>query len=321
MNKMWILSLFLILSLSGFERSDDNDYSAYHRSIIETETYLSEQEFERALSNYKQLFQRYDFVFLRDLKIAVQLAIYLDQKTVALEWIRKGIAMGWELEDIEKMDSLGALQKEPEWELIEQAYDKLRDQYEERIDTGMREHVKEMFKKDQKKAMGALLRIGNKAQEKHAIKKFAPHSEMQISELIKMLSNKGYPGEKLIGNDYWMATILSHHNSITQEYVINDTLYNYIKPMLKKAIQKGEMSPYEYALVDDWQIAVSSGRTNPGYGFLMSPAHSSLSETNQLRQSIGLRTIELRNKLVEVETKTGMNFYLPDWVKGEITVK
>jgi hypothetical protein len=140
-------------------------------------------------------------------------------------------------------------------------------------------------------------------------------------ELIKILDDQGYPGEQLIGNNYWMSTILSHHNSISKEYVNQDTLYNFIKPKLIKAIENGQISPYEFAMIDDWYIAVNSGRTQTGYGFLNPPLSSTLTETNKLREKIGLRTIELRNKLVDVENETGINFYLPDWIKGKIKVE
>ena len=178
-----------------------------------------------------------------------------------------------------------------------------------------------MFKKDQGKALGALFRIGDKAQEKYAMKKFAPHSEIQMTKLIKILENQGYPGERLIGNDYWMSTIISHHNSISKSYAQKDTLYSFIKPMLYQAIKEGQISPYEYAMIDDWYIAVSTNRTESGYGFLNLPDQATLSETNLLRHRIGLRSIALRNKLVEVENYTGMNFYLPDWVEGIIEVE
>ena len=114
---------------------------------------------------------------------------------------------------------------------------------------------------------------------------------------------------------------MSHHNSITKEYVNKDTLYNYIKPELIKAIETGHISPYEFAMIDDWYIAVSSGRTQTGYGFLNPPIRSTLTETNKLRQSIGLRTIELRNNLEDIENKTGMKFYLPDWIDGKIIIE
>ena len=77
-------------------------------------------------------------------------------------------------------------------------------------------------------------------------------------------------------------------NSIFPEYTRKDTLYNYIKPKLIRAIEHREMSRSNYVLLDDWQIAVSSGRTKSGYGILMPPKDSTLSKTYQLRQKNGL---------------------------------
>lgn len=293
----------------------------YHKQITEAEKLLSEEQFTDALVRYEQIFTLYDFVFLRDYKVASQLALYLDDKTKAFEYLKEGIVAGWELKALRKNKFLKALQKDPEWISIEQSYSNLRSQYGTRIDRDLREKVRLMFKKDQKKAMGALFRIGNKAQERYGTKKFAPHSKNQMFKLIEILNNDGYPGEKIIGNDFWMSTIISHHNSISLEYSRKDTLYNFIKPKLIRAIENGEMSPYEFALIDDWQKAVASERTVPGYGFLISPKKSTLLETNQLRYKIGLRSIELRNKLVDVEKKTGINFYLPNWIKGKIKIE
>lgn len=310
-----------MVTLMGFRANEIPNYIEYHKQITEAETLLSGEKFGDAFIKYRQVFEQYDFVFIRDYKVAAQLAFYLDNKNKGFDLLKEGMAGGWTLKDIKKNDFLKPFLKDPEWETIEQFYSDLDNQYETRIDNDLREKVRFMFKKDQKKAMGALFRIGNKAQEKYGIKKFAPHSENQMLELIDIMNSKGYPGEKIIGNDVWMSTIISHHNSISRDYARRDTLYSFIKPELFKAIEKGEMSPYEYALADDWYKAVVSERTLPGYGFLIAPKKSTLSETNQLRREIGLRSIELRNKLVEVERKTGMNFYLPDWIKGEINVE
>jgi hypothetical protein len=160
-----------------------------------------------------------------------------------------------------------------------------------------------MYKEDQQKALGAMLRLRDRAEVKYALSKFAPHSEAQMQELMVILDQHGYPGEQLIGNDFWMSTILSHHNSITREYVKKDTLYPFIRPQLIVALEKGQLSPYELALIEDWRIAVTSERSEPGYGFLAPPRQETLDETNSLRREVGLRSIALRNKLVEVEKK------------------
>lgn len=321
--KFYLLAFNLILLTfsSGFHGNENQDYSEYHKQIIEAERHIVQEKYEEALRIYEQNFKRYEFIFLRDYKVASQLALYLDNKINAFNYIKDGIAAGWELKELKHAKFLVPLQDDPGWKTIEEEYTTYRTEYLQRIDEQLREKVQKMFKKDQSKAMGALIRIGDKAQEKYTNKKFAPHSEAQLSELIEILENKGYPGEKIIGNDYWMSTIISHHNSISKDFVHKDTLYNFIKPMLIQAIKNGQMSPYEYALIDDWQKALSSDRSEPGYGFLYPPNQSTLAETNELRQKIGLRTVEIRNKLVDVEKRTGMNLYLPDWIKGEIVVE
>jgi len=319
--KFIILYLIGVIAFAGFQANENLDYKEYHIQINEAEKLLSEEQFADALVQYEQVFTVYDFVFLRDYKVASQLALYLNDSTKAFEYLKEGIAAGWELKDLKKNEFLKELQKDSKWITIEQSYSNLHSQYQTGIDQNLRETVHLMFKKDQKKAMAALFRIGNKAQEKYGTKKFAPHSENQMFKLIEILNNDGYPGERIIGNDFWMSTIIGHHNSISLEYSKKDTLYNFIRPKLINAIANGDISPYEFALMDDWQKAVESERAVPGYGFLNSPKKYTLLKTNQLRQDIGLRSVGLRNKLIDMEKKTGMNFYLPDWIKGKINIE
>ena len=315
--------LLYFISINAFAELHacrNQDYLAYHNQILEVEKLISNEEFPKALNTYDRVFKAYDFVFLREYKIAAQLAFYLDERQRAFQYIKEGIATGWKLRELKKNKFLAPLQEDPEWKVIEEASDSLHNKYLSRIDQSIREKVRLMFKKDQRKAIGALFRISDKAKERYAIRKFAPHSETQIKELSIILENEGYPGEQLIGNNFWMSTIISHHNSIAKDYVKSDTLYHFIRPKLIQAIEKGQMSPYEFALIDDWYKATSSGRTETGYGFLNAPYQSTLSLTNELRFAIGLRSVELRNKLIEIENRTGMNLYLPDWVKGKILI-
>ena len=314
----FFISIFASLTLNA---NTNWDYLNYHSKIAEAESLIGDEKFHEAITIYEEVFNFYDFVFLRDCLVAAQLSFYLNEKQKAFSYIKKCIAAGLELKALKKNKFLRQFQIGPEWKTIKKEYDSLRHLYVTRIDLPARDSVHSMFNKDQRKALGALFKIGDKAQEKYATNKFAPHSEIQMAKLITMLQNKGYPGEKLIGNDFWMATIISHHNSISQEYSKNDTIYEYVRPRLIQAIKAGQMSPYEFALIDDWQKATSSDRSETGYGFLNPPEKSTLSETDELRQKIGLRTIGLRNKLVETEKSTGMNFYLPDWVKGKISIE
>jgi len=186
----------------------------------------------------------------------------------------------------------------------------------------VRDQIHSMFKKDQCKALGAFLRIGEKAQKRYAEKKFAPHSEKQMAELDTVIEQFGYPEEQLIGNNMWASVILSHHNSISKAYNSGDTLYINLRPKLLEAIALGALSPYVFATIEDWRTVSLHQYNMTTYGYLGNILNQKELETvNKNRSKIGIRSIKLRNALLDVEQKTGMNLHIKkDWRKGKISV-
>ena len=254
--------------------------------------------------------------------MATQLSAYKKDFESGFKFIRLGIANGWTLKRISKDNKLKLFRKSPDWKELEQDYDSLHNLYQSRLNFELKEKVHEMFKKDQKKAFGAFVKIGQKAKRRYSEKKFAPHSEKQLEELNDIIDRFGYPGEKLIGNDLWGSVILSHHNSISVKYNLNDTLYSNLKPKLIDALKKGEISTYEFAVIADWRIAALNHHSLTSFGFLGSIPHSVYQKVvNKNRAEISMRSIELRNKLIDIENDTGLNLYLPKgWQNGKITV-
>lgn len=312
-----ILLGFLVLSLS--KTLAQSDYLDYHRSIIQIEELTVQKRYNHALAELDKLFDTYSFVFLRDIKVAAQLAVLTYKKDKALDYIKKGIAKGWSPKAISKNKLLEPLLIGPKWESIKKNYSSNPEHLD--INYTLRLQVQEMFKRDQKKALGALFRVGNKSQEKYGAKKFAPHSEKQIAELDQILDKNGYPGEMLIANNMWTAAILNHHNSISESYVKQDTLFNYLQPKLLKALKNGQMAPHEYAIAVDWKTAVENNHGSSSYGYLGAINNKrAVEEINKNRAEIGLRSLELRNLLVELAEENDMNFYLPGepWQEGKI---
>ncbi len=289
---------------------------------MNAEKLIGSENFHGALKVYNIVFSDFDFVFLRDCKIATQLALFLNNNELSFELLRRGASAGWDMKDIRKTRSLKKLQELPEWQDFENEYPVLYADYESSVNQELRSRVRKMFSKDQKKALGALFRIGSNSQDKYAEKKFAPQSEQQLRELIQIMSEFGYPGEKLVGNDYWASTILSHHNSISQAYARKDTIYPFMKPQLTKALERGEVSPFELALIDEWHKSTLAQGPYVGYGILNPPSQSNLENVNELRDDLHLRTVETRNALIDVQDKTQMDFYLPGkgWIDGKIEV-
>ncbi|MGA9239556.1 hypothetical protein [Robiginitalea sp.] len=313
------LTLFPGALLMG-QSEHSADYLTYHSSVNQAENQLSEGNFQEALITYTAIFDTYPFVFGREAKIAVQLALYLKEDEKALALLQKVIHQGIDLREVKRLPGMKRLRKTPAWDHLEKSYDNLDAASLHPVDIPVLEAVQDMYKKDQKKAIGALFRMGDKAQIAYGEKVFAPHSEEQLSKLTGIITSGGYPGEKRIRNDYWASTILSHHNSISTAYNQQDSLYPKLKPLLLEALKAGDISPYELAMVEDWRIATISGWAEPGYGYLNAPREQTLNVTDSLREAIGLRSVSLRNRLVALEVETGMDFFLPDWVRGKIQI-
>ena len=302
------LCFFLVPALLAH---DGNDYRLYHRTVAEAETAIANRDFAAALALYQRVFDRYDFVFRRDYQVATQLAWQLGRTDEAFLLLRKGIASGWTKKSIRKTKFLKPMQQRAEWQLIRQQYDSLWRIGQSRIDAETRDMVQALFRQDQRKALGALFRFGEKAKSRYILRKFTPQSERHMATLNQIIQTKGYPGERLIGNNFWTQTMLSHHNSMTAAYTRTDTFYPQLKPFLLRAIGTGQMAPSEFAMIDNWAISVGSDRQDRSYGYLNALTPADVVRADQLRSEIGLRSVAVRNGLVAVQQQTGMNFFLP----------
>ena len=266
--------------------------------------------YQQALDIYRELFDQYSFVFLRDHKIATQLAWYLGHQELAFQILESAIANGWNKKSLRKNSFLKPMKTHRHWKQTMASYDSLVAVYQSRIDTQLRSEVRSMSLRDQRKAMGALLKFRSDAQDKYAEEKFARHNEKHLLRLLEIIDEQGYPAEKLIGFDPWAQGIFSRHNSISQAYCQKDTLFSYAKPKLMQAISKGEMPPGDLAYIEDWFITVKSGWKTASYGYLVELKEEDLAQSNQLRKQIGLRPVEVNHGLFELQERLGMDFYL-----------
>jgi hypothetical protein len=300
---------------------DINQYLRYHRTIAHAQQLIAHRQYQLALNEYRQVVDTYPFVFSREYKVATQLAIQTGQRQLAFAYLKKAIAAGWTLNDMKKNALMRTLVVDPEWRTVERQYDSLRASYQNGGNHAIRTHVEKLFKKDQCKALLALFRFSAKAQDRYAERSFAPHSEQQVAQLNKIIDTYGYPGERLIHNGYWAAVILSHHNSISKRYALSDTLYRLMRPKLIRAIEAGQMSPYEFAMIDDWYEAVKSERKETHFGYLsQSLTRQEKLQVNQARAAIGLSSIDTIELLTALQQETGFDAYLPTNLSKKINI-
>ena len=126
------------------------DYSDYHKAILSIEELIIEEGYREALDQMEELSNSYAFVFLRDYKIATQLAVHIQDFKIAFKYLELGISEGWTLKEIKKDKFMKPLIARKEWDHVLVNYEVLREKYTKRIDENLRDEVHEMYKKDQK---------------------------------------------------------------------------------------------------------------------------------------------------------------------------
>ncbi len=320
MKNHYFAFLFLICGFVVNGAYSQETYLNYHRKVTNCEQLIAQEKFGAAITCLDSIFSEFDFIFLREIKLATELTVFQGDYQAAFKYMRIGISKGWSIKSINSSKSLQILQKQPEWFKLESDYDSLIQLYKNRINTDVRNQVRQMVKKDQKMAIGAFIRIREKSQNRYTLRKFAPHSEEQMNRFQDILEKHGYPGEKIAGHNLWASIIVCHHNSISPDYNSKDTLYTSMRPWILKALEKGEMSPYEFAQMEDWKTAVLHDHKRTSFGFIGEvESEENLIEINQNRNTVGMRSTQLRNQLLDIEKSTGLNLYLPKgWRDGRI---
>jgi len=317
-----LLTLALLAGLRSGKAQPPPEYMAYHQQMIQAEELFAQHHYTAALAGFEHVLNAYDYVFLRDCQVTTQLALYVGDQAKAYYWLRRGILNGWRLSDIKKHRFLKPLRVGLAWDSVQRDYATLRSRYEHTLQQPLRAEVLAMARKDQQLALRNLLQLSKRAKERFLTRRFVPHTEQQIARVAHLIRTYGYPGEKLIGNRTSMQRILSHHNSISSAYAQRDTLYPQLQPELWQAVRRGELAPADYAVIEDWYVVSKSDGQQAAYGYLNALTTQELPRANARRHGIGLRSVELRNKLIEVQTETGMDLVLDGvfWVKGKLPI-
>jgi hypothetical protein len=311
MKKLIILLMFLTpVVCSGQSKG----YLEYHLEIIKAEEFIVNRQFSESIGIYRLLTEKYDHVFLRDIKVASQLAAYLNDTENLFYFLEKGMKKGWTSKEIMKLEILKKYKNDNRWENLHDYRDKLRKDFESSINLELRKEVKEMLNEDQKRAIRVALTPTKNWRERYTNRKFVPNNRAQVRRLNQIIDQSGYPGEKVIGDRSWATVMISHNE--------HDSIYNELRPKLYSAFGRGELSAIELAIIESWRIVVDTDRKEKGFIIWEAEVTSvEVEKGDSLRQSIGLRSIELNNKLIKSEKDLGMKFYLSPSHGGLVTIK
>lgn len=116
-TKTIIFSLLMWTSLVSVSQPSTT-YFDYHRTITECEEIIATRQFNTALHRLDSLFEAYDFIFLRDIKLATQLALYEQNLEIGFDLFRLGLENGWSIKEISKLPDIGPFKMQAQWEIL-----------------------------------------------------------------------------------------------------------------------------------------------------------------------------------------------------------
>jgi hypothetical protein len=279
------------------------DYIDFQKNITRAEVAILDSNYTEAATIYYELFQKNDFVFLGNCVSACQTALVLNNDTLAFYFAERAVKQGLKMNQIESEKTLKLLMAKPQWVTFSSKYDSLRTIYSKSVNWELRNKINELHDRDQ------LWRDRHEIQWwnflwKPIIKKiwYKELEKIVEIELLPLIKQYGYPGEKLIGidekymhhkfreehyNSFMVRLILIHYYS--KDRSLDDTF-------LIEEIKKGNLHAKQFADFHDFRAKNDYYcQWSWNLKFIMQINESVTEEAvNKRRTEIGLGTHEQR---------------------------
>lgn len=291
------------------------DYISYQTRVNQAETNILDSNYNKAILIYDSLFKEYDFVFAKHCYTAIQLAVEQKKWDLAFEFIEKGVKQGITVKIIENSPVMKNIINNDSWgQFKERKYDSLRKIYLSNINLSLRDEIEKLFALDQYYTS----RVNDSRFIKYLFNDLKWKKEIGKivdNKLIAIIKKYGFPGEKIIGireekirysekaiiNEELMLNRLEegkgYIGNLSAQYMLIHYFSNShpnFNDLLLEEVKKGNIEPYQYASICDFQAKYGKKYKNEGY---YNQWHRDVSvekreEINKRRLSIGLETFE-----------------------------
>lgn len=291
------------------------NYFEYHESINQAEEYFSNEQFDEAIVVYDKVFQKYDYVYVKDYLIAAQIAILINSEETAFRYLEEAMKSGYTSESMEKFPLFHELINTEEWNILKSKEDKFRKEYLSKIDFDLLVEFSERYRNEQ---------------DTKSAKDQSEYKTNVISNFnrIKFLMDSFYfPSEKRIGLDNSrIAPNKRNKTSGLSDYSAGNskvipTLLHYDNPITEIGIDKfiesielGDLHPRQFAQIFTFEKNYMS-RINddkninkpdlPDYtfNFPFGVNSDNVEKVNLDRKKIGICSVEIDRKKRSVAKK------------------
>lgn len=251
-NILLFFSLFIIAQ-SGLSQ----DYTQYHKSIINAEKQLFiNEQLEEGLKTYITTFKQYDFVFLSDVMLAMQISLLTNNEQAFLTLADKATQNGLLPRHLIKFYFI---QKHPFYkkhkDSIITLYHRNRPHYLNRIDTIALQKMYDIFAFDQMEKNP----LKNESETDYN-KRYKPQIKQRIDKLTKLIEGHGFPSDKTIG--IYQNDIMSEMKLSSQDLIY---YYHNNKNNSAYSIHEGQFQEYEWKFSSNlWHAVIAHNYQRQG---------------------------------------------------------
>lgn len=244
--------------------SSQQDYFVYHTKINEAEyRYFMQGEVTRCLEIYDEVFAEFEFIFLKDLLIAAQIAAFNNKEYE--KYITKGFEFGLKIDHLNNFPLLKhTVKKYKKDKSLNVLFAQSRKRYLEKIDFNYLDFIYALAIQDQ-------IDKRQKNYDKIIVK--------TINKLMDSIRKRGYPGERILGvtdtaifrekgikkldiNDRARKKKITSHfvfkdNRLQFDvsmpaFLHHDCVSSLYKDVFLEEIRKGNMHPQDFAFINDF---------------------------------------------------------------------
>lgn len=329
---------YIYLLFSFFSFSQEVDYSEYHKKINKAEElFFMQNKVDSSLYYYDKAFKEYNFIFVKDLVNAAQIAIF--NKKPFEEYLEKGFSFGLKFSHLYNYplfnDYINSISKSSKKKL--KIYLKQRAKYLKKIDFEYLDTIYKIAIKDQL--------------EKKSKTYFNIEIKKATDNLFEIIQKKGFPGEKIIGlsdslifkeigkpeldlsnqisNNINLQHMTSEEEYLASKYPIilllhNPCSFKLYANKLKEEIKKGNLHPRDFGLIYDNIIRFD--KRLPNYcdnikidtPFLLNrfsnyDEFTDILAINKLRSEYCIVSLELDKVKIEYEDAHGFKLFSGFW--------
>ena len=240
MNK--ILAFSITISLLGIQEISSQSYLNYYETINRAEIANLDKDFKKSDSLYQVAFGLAEKPFKEDFLLASINSEMLNDYQKTFGYLKKGINNGLTLKRIKKQ--LTEFKKSKEWKKLKKEYNSIRENHLKFLNITLREDIIEMIEADQRVNKNRLA----------GPRKLKEINKINFDKLLSIIqvNNDKWPGFSTIGEITPKGKYDVTKNISLMLLHFSKEQIEKLKPYIHKAVLNGEMYPYHFARIIDY---------------------------------------------------------------------